>query len=205
MKRHPLLNLRTLLAASLALISSAVLAAPTVGKPAPAFSARDSQGNTVQLADFAGRFVVLEWTNDGCPFVQKHYQGNMQSLQKEAADRNVAWLTVISSAPGQQGHVDGAGADQLTLARGAMPSAVLLDESGAVGHLYGAKTTPHMFIINPQGVLIYAGGIDSIPTASVEDLARARPYVKTALAQALAGEPVKEAVTRPYGCAIKYQ
>lgn len=195
----------SLLACCLALLSTTAFAAPTVGKSAPAFSTRDSAGNTVQLADFKGRFVVLEWTNDGCPFVQKHYKGNMQSLQKDAAANNVAWLTVISSAPGKQGHVDGEGADRLTRERGAAPLAVLLDESGDIGRLYGAKTTPHMFIVNPQGVLVYAGGIDSIPSVSLTDLEKARPYVKTALAQALAGEAISEPVTRPYGCDIKYR
>lgn len=198
------MRLSSLLACSLALMSVAATAAPKVGQPAPDFSAVDSKGKTVKLTDYAGKFVVLEWTNDGCPFVKKHYNGNMQSLQKEAAAKDAVWLTVISSAPGKQGHVDGAGADKLTRERNAAPAAVLLDESGAVGRAYDAKTTPHMFIVDPKGTLIYAGGIDSIPSADPADIAQAKPYVKLALAQAMAGQAVAEPVTKPYGCSVKY-
>lgn len=193
------------LALAAALVAGSAFAAPKVGQPAPAFSATDSHGKTVKLADYQGKFVVLEWTNDGCPFVKKHYQGgNMQGLQKAATAEGAIWLTVISSAPGKQGHLSGAQADALTQSRGAAPSAVLLDEAGTVGHLYDAKTTPHMFIVDPKGTLIYAGGIDSIPSADAEDIAKAKPYVKTALAEAMAGKPVTDAVTKPYGCSVKY-
>lgn len=186
-------------------LSVAALAGPTVGQQAPAFSAVDSNGKTVSLADFKGRPVVLEWSNNGCPFVQKHYgSGNMQSLQKAATAKNVAWLTVISSAPGKQGYVDGAAANKLSVDRGATPTAVLLDESGAVGHLYDAKTTPHMFLIDAKGVLVYAGGIDSLPSADADDIAAATPYLKQAVDAVLAGKPVATPATKPYGCSIKY-
>lgn len=187
------------------LIAATALAGPTVGQPAPAFTAVDSHGKTVSLADFKGRPVVLEWSNDGCPFVQKHYKsGNMQALQKAYTARNVAWLTVLSSAPGKQGHVDGAGADRLFSERGAAPTAVLLDASGALGKRYDAKTTPHLFVIDGNGVLAYAGAIDSIPSADAEDVAKATPYLQQALDAVLAGKPVAQPATPPYGCSIKY-
>ncbi|HEY0916949.1 MAG TPA: thioredoxin family protein [Solimonas sp.] len=185
-------------------VTAAAQAAPKVGEPAPAFSATDSNGKTVQLSDYRGKFVVLEWSNAECPFVKKHYAGNMQSLQKEETAKGVTWLTVISSAPGKQGHVDGKQANALTKERGAAPTAVLLDPSGKIGHAYDAKTTPHMFVIDPKGTLVYMGGIDSIASADAEDIPKAKPYVKLALAEALAGKPVTEAVTKPYGCGIKY-
>ena len=180
--------------------------APRIGQPAPAFSGTDSHGKTVSLADYRGKLVVLEWTNDGCPFVQHYYKkGNMQALQKEYTGKGVIWLSVISSAPGTQGYADGARADQLTRQRGAAPSAVLLDASGKIGHLYDAKTTPHMFIIDGGGKLIYAGGIDSLPSTDPDDIARASPYVKTALEEALAGKPLSQPLTPPYGCSVKYE
>ncbi len=187
------------------LLSGTAHAAATVGQPAPAFSTTNSNGGTTKLADLKGKYVVLEWTNDGCPFVQKHYDSsNMQGLQKEAIDKGAVWLSVISSAPGKQGNVDGKGANALTTSRKAHPSQVLLDPAGDLGHLYGAKTTPHMFVINPQGMLIYAGGIDSIASADAEDIAKATPYVRVALTEAMAGKPVTHAVTTPYGCSVKY-
>ncbi|MFA5940965.1 MAG: redoxin domain-containing protein [Sinimarinibacterium sp.] len=195
----------TALAFTAALVTGTAAAVPGVGEPAPAFRAVDSAGKTVQLADFNNRFVVLEWTNDGCPFVQKHYKsGNMQALQKSAIDAGAVWLSVISSAPGKQGHVSGAQADALSAQRGAHPSHVLLDESGDVGRLSGAKTTPHMFIVDAKGTLVYAGGIDSIASTDTDDIPKAKPYVKTALAEAMAGKPVSEAATAPYGCSVKY-
>ncbi len=180
-------------------------AAPEVGKPAPDFSAVDSNGKTVKLSDFHGKTVVLEWTNDGCPYVKKHYgSGNMQSLQKDAAAKGIVWLTVVSSAPGKQGYVDGAGANGLTASRGAAPAAVLLDPDGAVGHLYDARTTPHMFIVDKDGALVYMGGIDDKATTEVADIQGAGNYVRAALDEIAAGKPVAEAVTRPYGCSVKY-
>lgn len=188
-----------------ALVAGTAAAAPSVGQPAPAFSATDSSGKTVSLSNFQGKFVVLEWTNDGCPFVKKHYgSGNMQSLQKQATGDGAVWLSVISSAPGKQGYVDGAQADALTREREAHPSHVLLDPSGDVGRLYGAKTTPHMFIVDPKGTLVYAGGIDSIASSDPADIPKAKPYVKTALAEAMSGKPISEPVTKPYGCNVKY-
>lgn len=187
------------------MVSTAVLAAPVIGEAAPAFTAVDSNGKTVSLADYKGRHVVLEWTNDGCPFVKKHYgSGNMQGLQKEFTAQNVVWLSVISSAPGQQGYVDGAAANKLSSARGAAPTAVLLDPKGELGHLYGAKTTPHLFAIDPAGKLEYAGGIDSVASADAADIVGATPFLKIALTEALAGKPVTKPVTKPYGCSVKY-
>ncbi len=147
---------------------------------------------------------MLEWTNHDCPFVVKHYSGNMQSLQKQFGTDDVVWLTVISSAPGKQGHVTGAKADELTSSRNAMPDAVLFDETGVTGKAYDAKTTPHMYVIDKKGVLQYMGGIDSIPSAKVDDIAKATPYFSDALTAVLAGNPASPAVTKPYGCSIKY-
>ena len=198
------MRMMKMLVLAAALGVTAAQAAPKVGEAAPAFSTTDSNGKTVQLADYRGKFVVLEWSNAECPFVKKHYAGNMQALQKEETAKGVAWLTVISSAPGKQGHVDGKQANALTKERGAAPTAVLLDPTGKIGHAYEAKTTPHMFVIDPKGTLVYMGGIDSIASADVEDIPKAKPYVKLALAEAMAGKPVTEAVTKPYGCGIKY-
>ncbi len=180
-------------------------AAPEIGKPAPDFSAVDSNGKTVKLSAYRGKIVVLEWTNDGCPYVHKHYDsGNMQSLQKDAAAKSAVWLTIISSAPGMQGYADGARANGLTKSRGAAPAAVLLDPEGALGHLYNARTTPHMFIVNADGTLVYMGGIDDQPTKDAATLATAKNYVRAALDAISAGKPVSEAITRPYGCSVKY-
>jgi peroxiredoxin len=195
----------TLIAAGLFVTSLSAFAVPKVGETAPVFSALASNGKTVSLSDFKGKYVVLEWTNNGCPFVQKHYgAGNIQAQQQEAAAKGVIWLTLISSAPGKQGHVSAKQADELTATRKAVPMAVLLDESGDVGRLYGAKTTPHMFIIDPQGKLIYAGGIDSIASTDKEDIPKATQYVRVALSEAMAGKPVSQPVTAPYGCSVKY-
>ncbi|HEX8569884.1 MAG TPA: thioredoxin family protein [Caulobacteraceae bacterium] len=180
-------------------------AGPIIGQPAPNFSAPDADGKTRSLSQYRGKTVVLEWTNHECPYVKKHYSGNMQALQREATKDGVVWLSIVSSAPGQQGHVNGAAAKQLTASRGAAPTAVLLDPSGAVGRLYGAKTTPHMFVINPQGRLVYAGGIDDVPTANPADLKRAKQLVRLALADVKAKRAVAIASSKPYGCAVKYK
>jgi AhpC/TSA family len=178
---------------------------PQVGQPAPAFSGTDSQGNARRLEDFRGKTVVLEWTNADCPFTRKHYaSGNMQALQGLAREHGVVWLSVISSAPGKQGYVDGPGADALTRSRQAAPTAVLLDPSGNLGRLYHAKTTPHMFVIGPAGELKYMGGIDSIATADIGDIKNAEPYLKEAMLAVVDGKPVVHPVTRPYGCSVKY-
>ena len=176
-----------------------------VGEPAPAFTATDSNGKTVKLADYKGKFVVLEWHNNGCPYVQKHYNsGNMQRLQKEWTAQGVVWLTVISSAPGKQGYVTAADANAYAKSKSAAPTAILLDPTGEVGHAYDAKTSPHMFVIDPKGVLIYDGAIDDKPTTDVADVATAKNYVVKALTEAIAGKPVSEPATRPYGCSVKY-
>jgi peroxiredoxin len=179
--------------------------AARVGDAAPNFTATDTNGQTHKLSDYAGKFVVLEWHNRGCPYTQKHYNsGNMEKLQREWTARGVVWLTVISSAPGKQGYVTAADENAYVKQVNATPTAVLLDPTGAVGHLYDAKTTPHMFIINPQGVLIYNGAIDDKATSDPSDISGAKNYVSLALTEALAGKSVTTATTRPYGCSVKY-
>jgi peroxiredoxin len=188
------------------LLTAAAYAAPEIGKPAPDFTAADSNGKTVRLSDFRGKTVVLEWTNDGCPYVKKHYSSNnMQALQKEETAKGVVWLTVISSAPGSQGYVSGEEANKLTETRGAAPTAVLLDPEGNVGHLYDARTTPHMFIVKGDGALVYMGGIDDTATTDAADIKTAKNYVRAALDNLSAGAPIENAVTRPYGCSVKYK
>ena len=175
------------------------------GQPAPDFTARDAGGREVSLASFKGKAVVLEWTNHDCPYVKKHYgTGNMQTLQKEAAAQGVVWLTISSSAPGIQGHVSGLEAEKLTLDRKAAPTAFLLDHEGRIGRTYNATATPHMYVIDKAGVLAYMGAIDDKPTTNRDDVAGARNYVREALAAVAAGQPVKTASTRVYGCGIKY-
>ena len=183
----------------------AAAASLQIGQPAPDFTATDSKGNAINLSQYRGKTVVLEWTNAECPFTHKHYaSGNMQSIQALAQKNGVVWLSVISSAPGKQGYVNGPAADALTQSRHAAPTAVLLDPSGTVGRLYGAKTTPHMFVIDQNGALQYMGGIDSIATPDAEDIAKAEPYLKEAMLAVAQGGPVTHAVTRPYGCSVKY-
>jgi peroxiredoxin len=186
-------------------VSPAASAKPEIGKPAPAFTGVDTKGNKVSLADLRGKTVVLEWTNHDCPYVRKHYgAGNMQKLQSEAAQDGVVWLTLISSAPGEQGHVSAAQADALTVSRNAAPAHVLLDEKGTIGRAYEARTTPHMFVINPEGTLVFMGGIDNKPTADKADIEGAVNYVSAALDAVKKGGPVPTPVARPYGCSIKY-
>ncbi len=194
-----------LTSAGLALAPAMSHAAPVVGSPAPDFTGRDSDGHAVALSALRGKLVVLEWTNDGCPYVRKWYgAGAMQALQKEAAAMGAVWLSVISSPPGEQGFAEGPLANELTRTRGAAPAHVLLDPAGAIARLYEAKTTPHMFMVRPDGMLGYMGGADSIPTARPEDLARATPYAREALTALAEGRPAPNAVTRPYGCVVKY-
>jgi hypothetical protein len=185
----------------------AIAAAATaqVGQPAPAFTLLDSTDTSRSLAEFAGKTVVLEWTNHECPFVKKHYGAeNIQGQQRAATADDVVWLTVNSSAPRQQGHVDGAAAERIRGEAKAAQTAYLLDPDGVAGRAYGAKTTPHMYVIDPGGVLRYAGAIDSIPSASKGDIPKATQYVPQALAELAAGQPVGTALTQPYGCAVKY-
>lgn len=189
---------------ALALPALALFPATALAAPAPGFSLKDADGRVRTLAEFRGKVVVLEWINEGCPYVKKHYQGNMQALQKAAVADGVVWLSVCSSAPGQQGHVDGAGAKRFIAAKGAAPTAFLLDPTGAAGKAWGAKTTPHMYIVDKAGQLVYQGGIDDKPTANVADIAGATNYVKAALADLKAGRPVKVAFSKPYGCSVKY-
>jgi len=179
--------------------------AARVGERAPDFTATDSNGKVHKLSEYAGKFVVLEWHNRGCPYTAKHYDsGNMQRLQHEWTARGIIWLTVISSAPGKQGFMTAADENAFLKQASATPTAVLLDPSGALGHLYDAKTTPQMFIVNPQGLLIYNGAIDDRATTDVSDINGAKNYVSLALGEALAGKPVSNATTRPYGCSVKY-
>ncbi len=192
-------------ALAVTLFAGLLWAAPQVGKPAPAFSSVDTAGRTWSLAELKGKPVILEWTNHDCPYVRKHYgAGNMQTLQRAATRAGYIWFTVISSAPGKQGHIAAAEADRLTKTRGAAPTAVLLDEKGDIGRAYGAQTTPHMFIIGTDGTLLYMGGIDDRPTSNPEDIEGAKNYVRAAMADIAAGRPVAQPVTRPYGCSVKY-
>ncbi len=181
------------------------LAAPTVGQPAPAFSGTDMHGKKVSLADLKGKYVVLEWHNQGCPFVVKHYEsGNMQKLQKELTGQGAAWITVISSAPGKQGHVTAAEEEAYLNAQNAAPTNVVFDEDGKIGQLYGAKTTPHMFVIDDKGTLVYAGAIDDKASTDKADVEGATNYVRAAYQETKAGQPVKTPSTAPYGCSVKY-
>jgi peroxiredoxin len=187
------------------LVPTGAWAAAKVGAPAPGFNIAATTGKTVDLGGFRGKIVVLEWTNHDCPYVRKHYEtGNMQALQKETTGQGVAWLTIISSAPGTQGHVSAAQADELTATRKASPTAVLFDPTGVVGKTYGATNTPHMYVIDKAGVLAYAGAIDDKPTTRRSDVPGAHNYVRAALEAVAAGQPVKMPVTRAYGCTVKY-
>ncbi len=195
-----------------AMVAAAMLAAlpataagPDLGKPAPGFTAVDSNGQKVSLADYRGKTVVLEWTNHDCPYVHRHYQlGNMQALQKEATGAGVVWLSVISSAPGTQGYVTGAEANRLTTSRHAAPTRVLLDPPGAIGRAYGAQVTPHMYIVDAAGTLVYKGGIDDKPTPFGGLDKDTRNYVRMALAEMKNGGKIRHNDTRPYGCTVKY-
>lgn len=197
------LLLASLMAA--AVIAPVAVAAPAVGQPAPDFRLTDVNGKAVSLSDFRGRTVVLEWNNPGCPYVKKHYgSGNMQKTQAGAANDGVAWLTINSGAPGKEGHMSGTEAKAALAKSGAKSTAYLLDAQGTVGRTYGAKTTPHMYVVNKNGTLVYAGGIDDKPTANPADIAGARNHVHAALSELKAGKPVTVATSRPYGCAVKY-
>jgi hypothetical protein len=187
-------------------IGCSVAWAARVGEPGPDFAATDTNGKVHKLSEYRGQFVVLEWTNRGCPYTQKHYNsGNMQRLQREWTGKGVIWLTIISSAPGTQGYVTAPEENVYLKEVNAAPTAVLLDPTGAVGQLYDAKTTPHMFIINSQGTLIYNGAIDDRPTTDLADVNGAKNYVSVSLEEATSGKPVTDATTRPYGCSVKYR
>ncbi len=190
----------------IALSLSPLAAETSVGETAPDFTLPDSNGKTHSLSDYKGKIVVLEWLNHGCPFVQKHYNsGNMQKLQKAYSGKGVIWFSVISSAPGKQGYMTPEEATESVKQKKAAPTGVLLDPEGTVGKLYGAKTTPHMFIIDSAGVLVYNGGIDDIRSANPADIDKAKNYVQMALDELLAGKQVTEKTSQPYGCSVKYK
>ena len=196
---------QTMLLSLLAAISLTTHAAVNVGQPAPDFTGVDSNGKQHSLSQYKGKTVVLEWTNHDCPYVKKHYNsGNMQALQKDATANGIVWLSIISSRPGKQGHVSGKQANELTASRNASPTAVILDESSEIGLLYGAKTTPHMYIVDKSGQLVYMGGIDNTPSKDEDDIPKSKNYVRTALDEMAAGQAIKESITRPYGCSVKY-
>ncbi len=192
-------------AASLTRPAFAAAAAAAVGQGAPDFSATDTSGKTHKLSDFRGKLVVLEWTNPGCPFVRKHYSGNMQSLQKEFTGKGVVWLAINSTETDSGDYLPPARLAGWMAEKQAQPSATLMDESGRIGQLYGARTTPHMYIVGPQGQLLYAGGIDSVPSARVDDIKTATNYIRQGLNEALGGKALTVASTRPYGCSVKYK
>lgn len=193
-------------AVATAAMSLSAVAAPQVDKKAPEFTAQTASGDTISLAGFAGKKVVLEWTNHDCPFVKKHYgSGNMQALQKKTTADGTIWISLISSAPGEQGHVDPETARGLSATRNAAPSYVVLDESGDIGRLYAAKTTPHMYVIDEDGVLRYSGAIDSIPSANAADISRADNYVAKAMASLRSDQAVVTKQSQPYGCSVKYK
>lgn len=199
-------SMHSLMMVAVLLLAAALLAlAAKVGEPAPDFTATASNGKTYRLSDYRGKFVVLEWHNNGCPYTRKHYTtDNMQQLQKEWIARGVVWFTIISSSPGKQGYMTASEENDYLAKMHAAPTAALLDPTGAIGHLYDARTTPQMIIIDPQGVVIYDGAIDDRPTADVSDIAGATNYVSAALKQAMEGKPVAIPTTRPYGCSVKY-
>lgn len=179
--------------------------AASVGSAAPTFTGKDSQGKTQALAQYRGKYVVLEWTNRECPYTKKQYDsGNMQALQREWTAKGVVWLTVLSSAQGEQGYLDADQENAQIEKVHAHPTAAILDPSGTIGRAYGAKTTPHMFVIDPSGKLIYDGAVDDKPTTDTADVKGAKNYVSAALTEAMAGRTVEVASTRPYGCSVKY-
>ena len=197
---------KLLLSTALILMTTtAAIAAPVIGEPAPVWSGTDTNGVTHTLSDFKGKTVIMEWTNHECPYVVKHYDsGNMQKLQKEATDAGAVWVSIVSSAEGKQGAVSAEQGNQIMADKGSNATAKVLDPSGEIGKMYDAKTTPHMFVINPEGTLVYAGAIDSDPSFKQEGIATATNYVKAAWEAVAAGTPVEVSSTQPYGCSVKY-
>ncbi|MBA2431024.1 MAG: thioredoxin family protein [Chthoniobacterales bacterium] len=201
MKTKLLLTALTCVAASFAIADEV-----KVGSEAPAFTLTDTEGKTHNLADYRGKYVVLEWFNEGCPFVKKHYAGgNMQKLQKEYTGKDVVWLSMNSSAEGEQGHVTPESAKKTMAEWNMEATKILLDHDGKVGQAYGARTTPHMYVIDPEGKLVYQGAIDSKATANAADIESSENYVKVALDNSMAGKPVENTSTKPYGCSVKYK
>ena len=193
-------------AAAIALLPAAAAAKPQVGTTAPAFDGVTADGKSIKLSALKGKTVVLEWTNRDCPFVRKHYEtGNMQMLQKESkSDHDVVWVSIISSAPGRQGHLEPKEALDNIAETDAAPDHLVLDPKGDIGRSYGAVTTPHMYIINPEGALVFMGGIDDNPSSRHSSVKGAKNYVRAALDDMAAGRRIAQAVTRPYGCSVKY-
>ena len=199
---------KSILIAATSILATSVFAAdsPAVGSNAPEFSLPDAKGKTHALADYKGKYVVLEWFNPECPFVKKHYgSGNMQKLQKEFTDKGVVWLTIDSNAPGFEGNMTAEQASNTISSWKTHQTALLLDPEGKTGRAYGAKNTPHMFIINPEGKIVYEGAIDSKATPNPADIPASTNYVRAALDEAMAGKPVSNPNTRPYGCSVKYK
>lgn len=191
--------------AGLVALPAAAQSVATVGQPAPAFELTDTRGKSVKLADFKGRHVVLEWTNPGCPFVHKHYGSrNMQALQKEAAASGVVWLSISSTAKGHDDFLEPAALQQRYQAWGSTQTALLMDDNGKVGKAYGARTTPHMYLVDPKGLLVYAGGIDDKRSADPADVKTAKNFVRAALGESMAGKAVSTPSATPYGCSVKY-
>lgn len=202
MKRTSAALLAALLATPLAIHAKE----PEIGKTAPSFGLRDTEGQKRSLVDFKGKYVVLEWVNHGCPFVKKHYDsGNMPALQKELTGQGAVWLSIASSAEGKQGHFTAEQWKPLLTEKNSAATATLLDPEGTVGKLYGAKTTPHMFVIGPDGKLLYKGAIDDKPSTDPADVNGARNYVRAAFLEAKEGKPVGQPDTQPYGCGVKYK
>jgi peroxiredoxin len=200
--------MRRLLPTLVLLMMSAglALAAAGVGKAAPDFTGKGSDGKAFKLADYKGKFVVLQWYNRDCPFIHKHYDsGNMQKLQEAYGKKGVVWFEIISSAPGTEGYLTAEAAQANRNKSGTKSLATLVDPEGIIGRLYGAKTTPHIFIVDPKGILIYQGAIDDHNSADAEDIPKSKNYVSAALDEALAGKPVTVASTHPYGCGVKYK
>jgi hypothetical protein len=196
----------TLAAAVLATTSHAWAQAATVGQAAPNFSAKDVTGKTVSLADFKGKTVVLEWVNPGCPYVRKHYDGgNMQGTQQDAIGKNVVWLAVNSTGTDHPDYLKPADLAAWMKKQKAPATHTLMDEDGKIGKAYGARTTPHLYIVDGKGMLVYAGGIDSIPSASASDIPKATNYIKASLTEMAGGKPLSNSVTRAYGCSVKYR
>ena len=194
-----------LTALSLGLILTATASAITSGSLAPDFKGTDANGNAQTLSQYRGKYVVLEWANSGCPFDRMHYtSGSMEALQKQWTAKGVVWLSVISSAPGEQGFVTPTQEKEYLSRMHAAPTAALLDPSGTIGRAFAAKTTPHMFVIDPTGKVIYQGAIDDKPSTDPAELKSAHNYVSTALEEAMAGKSIDTPVTRPYGCSVKY-
>ncbi|HEY1498661.1 MAG TPA: thioredoxin family protein [Acidobacteriaceae bacterium] len=201
---HSLRNAATVFCAIAALSVSA--SAVKVGDPAPDFTGTDTNRQIHKLSEYRGKFVVLEWTNNGCPYTRKHYSsGNMQNLQKEWTAKGVVWLTVLSSSQGEQGYMTASAENSYIEKVHASPTAALLDPTGAIGHEYDAKTTPDMYVIDPSGKLIYSGAIDDHPTTNASDIPHSKNYVSDALTEATSGQQVAVTYTRPYGCSVKYE